>query len=95
MTDFDSQKLLSYYLHRLGSLLHFADDTNLFDFIILNPQWAVDAVYSVLNDNSIAKNYGYFTYAKLESIWKEKYNATERNKLLTLMKRITLKSATK
>ncbi|MBK8454247.1 MAG: COR domain-containing protein [Thiofilum sp.] len=87
VTDFDSQKLLSYYLHRLGSLLHFADDTNLFDFIILNPQWAVDAVYSVLNDNSIAKNYGYFTYAKLESIWKEKYNATERNKLLTLMKK--------
>lgn len=87
VTDYDSQKLLSYYLHRLGSLLHFADDTNLFDFIILNPQWAVDAVYSVLNDNSIAKNYGYFTYAKLESIWKEKYNATERNKLLTLMKK--------
>lgn len=87
VTDYDSQKLLSYYLHRLGSLLHFADDTNLFDFIILNPQWAVDAVYSVLNDNSIAKNYGYFTYAKLESIWKEKYNATERNKILTLMKK--------
>jgi hypothetical protein len=52
--DEASQLLLSSYLHRLGSLLHFVDDPTLRDFIILNPQWAVDAVYSVLNDNRIA-----------------------------------------
>ena len=85
--DEDSQKLLSYYLHRLGSLLHFADDPTLRDFIILNPQWAVDAVYSVLNDKEIERNDGYFTLAKLESLWSGKYDTVEQGKLLNLMKK--------
>ena len=55
VTDEASQKVLSGALHRLGSLLHFVDDPCLQDFIILKPQWAVDAVYSVLVDNEIAR----------------------------------------
>lgn len=85
--DEASQKLLSYYLHRLGSLLHFSDDPSLRDFIILNPQWAVDAVYSVLNDKEVERNDGYFTLAKLESLWKGKYDLVEQGKLLNLMKK--------
>lgn len=85
--DEASQKVLSGYLHRLGSLLHFVDDPSLQDFIILNPQWAVDAVYSVLDDTTIAHDNGYFTKAKLESIWNGKYNSIEQGKLLNLMKK--------
>ena len=85
--DEDSQLLFSRYLHRLGSLLHFTDDPSLFNFIILNPQWAVDAVYSVLNDNQIAKDDGYFSRAQVEVIWKGKYNYDERCKLLSLMQK--------
>ncbi len=80
-----SQKLLSGALHRLGSLLHFVEDPCLQDFIILKPQWAVDAVYSVLVDNEIARNDGYFTQEKLDTIWKE-YTVAERVNLLNLMK---------
>ena len=85
--DESSQLLLSYYLHRLGSLLHFSEDPALRDFIILNPQWAVDAVYSVLSDNSIAKADGRFTQDKLANIWQGKYDTIEQGKLLNLMKR--------
>jgi hypothetical protein len=85
--DEASQLLLSSYLHRLGSLLHFVDDPTLHDFIILNPQWAVDAVYSVLNDNRIAQAGGYFTLETLENIWRDKYDMVERGKLLNLMKK--------
>ena len=89
------QRLLSGYLHRLGSLLHFADDPTLYNFIILNPQWAVDAVYSVLDDNEIKRNGGYFTREQLETIWGSKtnedgqprYNHDERCKLLNLMEK--------
>lgn len=82
-----SQLVFSRYLHKLGSLLHFTDDPSLHNFIILKPQWAVDAVYSVLNDNQVAKNDGYFNRAQLETIWKDKYNFDERCKLLSLMQK--------
>jgi signal recognition particle receptor subunit beta len=80
-----SQTVFSRYLHCLGSLLHFVDDSVLHDFIILNPQWAVDAVYSVLADTEIAKSDGFFTQDKLFEIW-HAYNHNERHKLLSLMK---------
>jgi hypothetical protein len=80
-----SQLLLSSYLHRLGSLLHFTHDPLLQDFIILKPQWAVDAVYSVLVDNEIANDDGIFTQQKLAQIWK-KYSIAEQAHLLNLMK---------
>lgn len=85
--DEQSQLVFSRYLHKLGSLLHFTDDPSLHNFIILKPQWAVDAVYSVLNDNQVAKNDGYFNRAQLETIWKDKYNFDERCKLLSLMQK--------
>ncbi|MFI0399095.1 MAG: COR domain-containing protein [Thiolinea sp.] len=85
--DEASQLVFSRYLHKLGSLLHFTDDASLHNFIILKPQWAVDAVYSVLNDNQVAKNDGYFNRMQLESIWKDKYNFDERCKLLSLMQK--------
>ena len=87
MTEEQSQLLFSRYLHKLGSLLHFADDPTLRNFIILNPQWAVDAVYSVLNDNQVAKSAGYFSREQVETIWQDKYNFDERGKLLNLMQK--------
>ena len=90
-----SQLLFSGYLHRLGSLLHFHDDPTLYNFIILNPQWAVDAVYSVLNDNEITRSGGYFNREQVEIIWSSKvdkngqprYNHNERLKLISLMEK--------
>ncbi|WP_421799125.1 COR domain-containing protein [Haliscomenobacter sp.] len=54
------QWLLSGYLHQLGSLLHFQNDRGLRSWVILNPQWAVDGVYSFLTDETIIGNYGHF-----------------------------------
>ncbi|MDD4963644.1 MAG: COR domain-containing protein [Gallionella sp.] len=85
VTAEDSQLLLSGYLHRLGSVLHFAADVQLRDFMVLNPQWAVDAVYSVLADNEIAAASGRFTQCKLDAVWAG-YKVDERAKLLNLMK---------
>ncbi|MEE9302182.1 MAG: COR domain-containing protein [Thiotrichaceae bacterium] len=80
-----SQRVLSGYLHRLGSLLHFSDDPSLRDFIILKPQCAVDAVYSVLVDKEVSDSNGRFTQEKLDAIWKD-YIISERGHLLNLMK---------
>jgi internalin A len=82
----ESQMLLSSSLHHTGSILHFVEDVSLQDFIILNPQWAVDAVYSVIKHPDITKENGRFTQEMLNSIW-EKYTPYERGNLLNLMKK--------
>lgn len=82
----EHQLLISMYLHKLGSILHFQEDSDLRDFIILKPQWAVDAVYGVLENDAIAESGGLFGREDLEKIW-SKYNRDEKYKLLNLMKR--------
>ena len=78
------QRFLSSYLHRLGVMLHYQDDDYLDNFVILNPQWAVDAVYSVLRDKRVAKNHGRFTAQDLRDFM-QGYTADERSRLLSLM----------
>ncbi|MBK6622565.1 MAG: hypothetical protein IPG32_17465 [Saprospirales bacterium] len=80
----EDQRYLSRYLHRLGVMLHYQDDLKLDDFVILRPQWAVDAVYSVLKDDRVAKNRGRFTEEDLRGFWVG-YSAEERSRLLSLM----------
>lgn len=80
----EDQRYLSRYLHRLGVMLHYQDDDFLDNFVILNPQWAVDAVYSVLKDKRVVENHGRFTQEDLKEFWKD-YSRDERSRLLSLM----------
>jgi GTPase SAR1 family protein len=80
----DDQKFLSKYLHRLGVIVHYYEDFYLKDFVILNPQWSVDAVYCVLSDNRVIENNGKFAQCDLADYWKE-YSEVERRNLLKLM----------
>lgn len=79
-----AQLLLSDYLHCLGVILHYRNDPHLRDFIILNPQWAVDAVYSVLSDERVKNTAGRFHWKFLEEVWRD-YSREERSRLLMLM----------
>jgi len=80
----EDQRYLSAYLHRLGVMLHYQDDLHLDNFIILDPHWAVAAVYSVLKDSRVEKNQGRFTEKDLPELLKA-YSADERSRLLSLM----------
>ncbi|MCV6636977.1 COR domain-containing protein, partial [Candidatus Albibeggiatoa sp. nov. NOAA] len=79
-----SQLTLSGYLHKLGSILHFQNDVQLRNFIILKPQWAVDAVYSILKDETVKQQNGYFTSEYLDEVW-DQYDCAEQQNLLNLM----------
>ena len=79
------QDVFSYRLHTLGSILHFQDDDVLRETIIIDPNWAVDAVYSVLKDGRIERREGYFSRADLQQIWGTDYSASEQSHLLRLM----------
>ncbi len=76
---------LSDYLHDLGVCLHFQDDPILRNIIILKPEWGTDAVYQVLDNETVIKNYGHFSRDDLDSIWNEDENKGMREELLRLM----------
>jgi internalin A len=71
-------------MHELGIILYFAIDSILRNIVILNKQWATEAVYLVLLDRGIAEKYGRYSFKDLDRIW-EKYPASKRNDLLQLM----------
>ncbi|MCP4580314.1 MAG: hypothetical protein GY839_01755, partial [candidate division Zixibacteria bacterium] len=80
------QMLILGYFHLLGIVLHFHEDENLCDTLFLDPNWTVDAVYSVLANKEIEKSKGFIKKSDIDKIWSEKdYDIEERTKLLQLM----------
>ena len=60
---------LSRYLHDLGVFLHFQDDPLLCKTVILQNQWATEAVFRILDDETIKSNRGRFTDADCQRLW--------------------------
>ena len=81
---------LSGYLHDLGVCLHFQDDPLLRKTVILKPQWATDAVYKLLDHETVVSNMGRFNDADLPAIWCEARYEDSVAELLQLMKRFRL-----
>ncbi|MEZ4772260.1 MAG: COR domain-containing protein [Bacteroidia bacterium] len=77
---------LSQMLHDLGIILHYHEDLNLSDLMILNPEWAVNAVYEILKHEEVKNNQGRFEKELLLKIWSEKkYTREEQRHLMNLM----------
>lgn len=76
---------LSGYLHDLGVCLHFQEDPLLKKTVILKPKWGTDAVYKVLDNQQVIKNFGKFTKSDLASIWSDDDYAIMHDELLQLM----------
>ncbi len=77
---------LSQLFHDLGIILHFREPT-LEDFIVLNPDWAVNAVYAILKNDDVQDiNQGRFNKVLLKDIWTDNgFSVAEQDKLLNLM----------
>lgn len=81
------QLVLSGYLHALGVILHYANDSTLAHTVFLNPRWITKAVYSILSDKKL-ENYGQFTRRWfLDQLASEGYTLDERDKILLLMQK--------
>jgi len=89
LKDQKDQLVLSSYLHALGVMLHF-QNSEIQDFVILNPKWAMDAVYSVLSNKYIIEENGIFSrYWFNEYLGDKGYDQREQARLLDLMKKNT------
>ena len=90
--EFDETKalFLSQYLHDLGVFLHFQKDILLKDTVILQNEWATQAVFKILDDESVKKNLGRFGEQDCTRIWKDSAYAAKHAELLALMKKFEL-----
>ncbi|MDX2250585.1 MAG: COR domain-containing protein [Bacteroidia bacterium] len=77
---------LSQMLHDLGIILHYYEDLNLSDLMILNPEWAVNAVYEILKHEEVKNKQGRFDRSLLLGIWEAcNYTKEEQRHLMNLM----------
>jgi internalin A len=81
---------LSQYLHDLGVFLHFQDDPLLARTVILQNQWATEAVYRILDDETVKAQFGRFNSTDCERLWHDSVYADMHPELLALMQRFEL-----
>jgi GTPase SAR1 family protein len=81
---------LSGYFHDLGIFLHFQDNKILKRRIILKPEWATDAAFSVLDNDNINRSYGKFNEQDLLKIWDSEKYKDMTDELLELMLKFKL-----
>ena len=84
-----SVETVARYLNRLGVIVYFEQDEALKDFIITDPQWAVDALYTVLDKEEVQKRGGRLERGFFRDTLLEKggYDEEEIGHLLTLLTR--------
>ncbi|MDB5009200.1 MAG: Protein flightless like protein [Mucilaginibacter sp.] len=81
-----SALFLSEYFHDLGVLLHFQDDIELKDIVILNHEWITSGVYKILDDRIVLEQKGRFTNDDIKRIWSNDVYKYKIRELLSLMK---------
>lgn len=80
---------LARYYHDLGVILHFNENPILDKIVILNPEWATDAVYTVVDNNKVQEDNGVFNFRQLEIIWCD-YDPSTHIFLIELMKKFEI-----
>ncbi|WP_284616388.1 COR domain-containing protein [Aquabacterium humicola] len=90
--EFDRSRALylSRYLHDLGVFLHFQDDLLLRKTVILQNQWATDAVFRILDDEAIKKAFGRFALQDCERVWSDARYDDMHAELIGLMGKFEL-----
>jgi internalin A len=86
-----AQEQLADYLHSLGIALNYREDPRLRDTHVLNPHWATEGIYTILNSRLVAGHHGEVTASDLARILDTKRYPAERHVfLLDLMRRFEL-----
>jgi len=89
--DRERAEFLSGYLHDLGVILHYRHDPLLENTVILNPEWATEAVYALIDRREIQDNRGSFKFDDLKKYWdKQKYPPEKHAQLVRLMETFEL-----
>ena len=83
--------ILAEYFHDLGVILYFRSDPLLADTVILKPEWATQAVYTLIDTNEIILNQGSFEFKDLTRYWNPKlYPVSIHPQIIRLMEKFEL-----
>ncbi|MFY0606263.1 MAG: 50S ribosome-binding GTPase [Cyclobacteriaceae bacterium] len=82
----DQSNYLSKYFHILGVTVHFQNDLLLNKTVIINPDWAVDGAYAVLDSKIVQNGNGRMKLKDLSKIWTSQRFKRKKPELLALMK---------
>jgi len=90
--EFNREKALhlSRYFHDLGVFLHFQDDLLLAKTVILQNTWATEAVFKMLDDETVKNALGRFTLQDCQRVWRDSVYADMHMELLALMQKFEL-----
>ena len=64
-------RVLARWLHELGDILFFRDDSDLNDLVILKPQWVTQYIGRVLESEKVIGEAGIFTDAHMAQLWSD------------------------
>lgn len=81
---------LSRYLHDLGVFLHFQDDELLSQTVILQNQWATEAVFKILDDETVKAKLGRFNTEDCQRLWQDSDYKRMHLQLRALMEKFEL-----
>ncbi len=89
---FDETKALhlSRYFHDLGVFLHFQDDELLSQTVILQNQWATEAVFKILDDETVKAKLGRFNAEDCKRLWQASDYKKMHLQLRALMEKFEL-----
>ncbi len=62
---------LGCFLHDLGVILWYYDKELLKNLVILKPEWAMNAVYKIIDDTTVQEQFGVIHQGDFERIWHE------------------------
>jgi internalin A len=87
----EQAEFLGDYLHDLGVILHYRHDKLLKDTVILNLEWAVETIYTLVDTREIQENNGRFKFDDLRRYWDlTKFPREKHAQLLRLMEKFGL-----
>lgn len=87
----ESQKILVNFLHDLGVILNFGEDYKLKHTHIINPDWATEGVYNIINSKELCDEDGLLNTQHLDKILDtSKYPIDKHIYLIELMKKFEL-----
>lgn len=88
--DEQQMEIVAQTLHNLGNLLWYPQVFGMRNWVILNPQWCLDAMYKVLDSKPVAKAGGRFERKLLEDMWRGESYAELTLQLEQLMRHFDL-----
>jgi internalin A len=80
----ESVEDIAAFLHSLGIILWYKDHEDLKDFVILQPDWAMNAVYKIIDDTDVQNQRGIIFDKDFKRLWADK-SYTGKHEILKKM----------